>query len=226
MRAPIVLGLLAMPLLTCVACGSSSSDAPSSQPADTGGSVDSGVDAPPGDAPFDGADATDATDATDAADAVADAIDGGGGSGTITGSVKGAPFDKVVSAYWIGVPDDPATIAVYVVGGAVSCADISASGWSHTIAKGTQIFEMIMAGSAAGSYKVTSALPAAGEAEVQYIFAQPTRNETRSNAGTITLATLTAKTNATGTFSVQFPDGTSKLDGSFDAVYCATGHEP
>lgn len=214
LRFSLLVVSLAVPLT--VACSSSSSSAPTPSPSDT--AID---DTAIADVGGDGI-------AEAASDAATDAPEGGvGGTGTITGSVKGATFDTVKSAYWIGLPDDPATTAVYLVGASITCADISKSGWSHTITAGTQIFEMIMVGTAPGTFKVTTATaPAAGEAEVQYIFAQPTRNETRANGGSVTLATLTAKTEAKGTFSVTFADVTSKLEGTFDAAYCATGHEP
>ena len=224
--ATVAVVAFVLPLAAC----SSSSDATPAAPADSavaevavdGAGTETSVDA--------SADASDSGVVVDAPSEVAldaPAEAGGSGSGTISGSVKGATFDTVMSSYWIGTPDDPATIAVYLIGKPITCAEISKSGWSHTIPASTQVFEMIMTGSAAGTYKVSTANPPpAGEAEVQYIFAQPTKNETRANAGTITLGTLTPKSEAIGSFSVQFPDGTSKLDGTFDAVYCPTGHEP
>ena len=218
LRFSLLIVSVAVPLT--VACSSSSSSAPTPSPSDSATDDTANADVG-GDVGGDGVPEVASDAATDAPEG------GGGGTGTITGSVKGATFDTVKSAYWIGLPDDPATTAVYLVGASITCADISKSGWSHTITAGTQIFEMIMVGTAPGTFKVTTATaPAAGEAEVQYIFAQPTRNETRANGGTITLATLTAKTEAKGTFSVTFADVTSKLEGTFDAVYCATGHEP
>ena len=225
---PSALRLLFVAFPLTVACSSSSGGAPASSPDDTGAADGAISDAGRDDTASADVGADAVTEA--ASDAAPDApSDGsaGSGTGTITGSVKGATFDTVKSAYWIGAPDNPATTAVYLVGASISCADISKSGWSHTIPTGTQIFEMIMTGTAPGTFKATTAIsPPAGEAEVQYIFAQPTRNETRANGGTITLVTLTAKTAAQGTFSVTFPDGTSKLDGTFDAAYCGTGHEP
>jgi hypothetical protein len=147
---------------------------------------------------------------TSAADAPS-GEDAGVGSGTIAGSVAGAPpFTTVMSAYWIGVPDVAGTTAVYLVGKQLACADITTSGWAHTITAGTPIFEMIMATKmpATGTYTVsTAASPPVGSAEVQYVVAGPTRNETRATAGTIDLTKLIAQTEAVGTFNVQFGAG-------------------
>ncbi len=179
-----------------------------------------------------------ATDSAIAADTSTDAavvVDAGSGSGAIAGSVGGAPFGTVMSAYWIGVPDVASTTAVYLVGKPIACSDITTSGWAHTIAAGTPIFEMIMATKtpAAGQYTVsTASSPPVGSAEVQYIVAAPARNETRSTTGTIELTTLTAQSEAVGTFSVQFgatdggDAGANSLSGTFTAAYCAGGHEP
>ena len=183
-------------------------------------------------APVD-AGAPDGGDGGDASD------DGGGrGAGTITGSVGGAAFGPVMSAFWIGMPDVAATTAVYLIGAPVACADITSSGWSHTIPANIKIFEMILQtrAPAAGSYTVSAGAPPVGGAEVQYIVSSPVRNETRATSGSISLTALTPNTAATGTFGVQFlgagdagdagDAGASMLSGTFNAVYCAAAHEP
>lgn len=180
------------------------------------------------------------TDAgTDAADAPSSG-DAGIGSGTIAGSVGGSPFTAVMSAYWIGAPDSAATTALYLIGKPIACADITTSGWSHTIAAGTQIFEMILVTKTPpiDRYTVsTAASPPVGGAEVQLIVAAPQRNETRATTGTIDLTKLIANNQAAGTFNVQFgaagdasddagDGGANGLTGTFTAAYCAAGHEP
>ena len=207
--------------LLLVACGGSSSS--SAGPDDTGTGLDT-TPPPPADS---GLDAASDTTGDAPLEVASDAGDSGAaGSGTIAGTAGGKTYDTVLSAYWIGAPDVATTTAVYLVAKPIGCADISKSGWSHTIAAGTQVFEMLMWGSAPGTFKVNSAASNPGDVEVNALIAAPTKSETRGNAGTVTLTTLTATTEAKGTFSVQFPDGTSKLDGTFDAVYCPTGHEP
>ena len=182
----------------------------------------------------------DSATATDAAASDAPAVvDAGDGSGSVAGSVGGMPFTSVMSAYWIGTPDLPTTTAIYLVGKQISCADIAASGWSHTIAAGTPIFEMIMASKTPvpGHYTVSTATaPPVGSAEVQYVLAAPARNETRATAGSIDLTSLTNGVGAVGMFDVQFGSGAdggdagdagaNSLSGTFRAAYCAGGHEP
>jgi hypothetical protein len=48
--------------------------------------------------------------------------------------------------------------------------------------------------------------------------------ETASTAGTVTLATLQSGQSATGCFDLTF--GANKLSGTFNATFCAGGHEP
>jgi hypothetical protein len=176
---------------------------------------------------------TSATD-TGATDAPA-AADAGAGSGSIAGAVGGTPFTTVMSAYWIGVPDNAATTAVYLIGAQLACADLAASGWAHTITAGTPIFEMIMTSKtpATDHYTVSTATsPPVGSAEVQYIVAAAARNETRSTAGSIDLTSVAAGIEAVGMFDVQFgateggDAGANSLSGTFRAAYCAGGHEP
>ncbi len=171
---------------------------------------------------------------TGAEDAPA-SFDAGAGSGSIAGSVGGMPFTTVMSAYWIGVPDNAASTAVYLVGKELSCADLAAAGWAHTITAGTPIFEMIMTSKTpvADHYTVsTASSPPVGTAEVQYIVAAPTRNETRAVAGSIDLTSIAAGIEAVGAFDVQFGSNdagdaaANSLSGTFRAAYCAGGHEP
>ncbi len=223
--APVVLCLgAALSLgLAAAACSSSSASGTST---DGGGSADTSI----------------SDTGADTALADGSAVDGGAdaggltGSGTVAGSVGGTGFGQVYNAFLIGAPDLATSTAVYLVGKpGVACSDIGQSGWSHLIPTGVPIFEMILITQtpAAGTYAV-SAATAPGSAEVNYIVSAPARNETRATAGTITLSTLTPNVAAAGTFSVQFPGtvvdggdaGASAFDGTFNAVYCAAGHEP
>ena len=137
----------------------------------------------------------------------------GSGTGTVTGSVGGAPFGSVATALWAGAADDPSTTVVYVFSKPVACSELTTPGWDTRITP--------------GSYKVVTTLtPAPGEASVNYTLSSTmgTPKEDGSTMGTVTLTTLTTSTSAKGSFTLTF--GTSSISGSFDAVYCPGGHEP
>jgi hypothetical protein len=149
------------------------------------------------------------------------------GTGTVTGSVAGAPFGSVATALWAGAPDDAATTVVYVFSKPVACGELGSPGWDTRITNGTSVLEMKAFGSAAGDFKVvTTPTPAPGEASVNYTLSSTsgTPKEQGSASGTVTLTALAPNASAKGSFMLAF--GTSTLSGSFDAVYCPGGHEP
>lgn len=166
------------------------------------------------------------TDAGAGSEAAVDAPSGSG-SGTVAGSIGGAPFDGVGGALWAGAPDDPATTVVYVFSNPVSCSFLQNTGWDAKISDGTKVVEMKAFGSAPGDFTVvTTVTPAPGEASVNFTLSSQsgTPKEQGSTAGKVTLTKLTPRTSATGSFSLLF--GASTLTGSFDAVFCPGGHEP
>lgn len=219
MKAPLrhlAVATLALALsgLHTVACGSSTSSGTSG----TSGTM--GVDS--------GGGGTDAT-ADDGGTGATDAPVGpsGNGSGTVTGSIGGAPFGSVATALWAGAADDPATTVVYVFSKPVACSALATPGWDTRITNGTSVLEMKSFGTAPGMYKVVTTLtPASGEAAVNYTLSSTmgTPKEDGSTAGSVTLTTLTPNTSATGSFTLAFASG--PLSGTFDAVYCPGGHEP
>jgi len=148
-------------------------------------------------------------------------------SGTLKGAVKGYTFGKIVSVIWIGVPESPATTAIYLSDTPLTCRDVDAKGWMQTIKPGTHVFEMITTGTSLQSYATSTAkeIPA-GEAEVNYILAGPAKDETRATAGSVVLTSLYAGKSVSGTFSCSFGTGTDRLDGEFTATSCPDAHEP
>lgn len=157
------------------------------------------------------------------------ALDAPGAAGnTIAGMARTSPFTSVATSLWIGMADDPATTVVYVFDRATSCADLATPGWDARITDGTQVLEMKMLGTTPRAYTVVSGpLPGPGEASVNYTLSsrRGTPVETSSRGGAVTLAALSAGARATGRFALTFPGG-GTLDGTFDAIWCAGGHEP
>ena len=150
-----------------------------------------------------------------------------GGTATISGTVNGHPFNAASTVVWIGNPDDPATMAVYLFDKPMACSDLAKKGWIHSIAAGTKVYEMIVTGSAAKTYTPSTAkdIPE-GSVEVNFILAAPEKNETRAPGGTVVITSVTPKASIAGTFSTTFPSAGDKLEGTFTAVYCPDAHEP
>jgi hypothetical protein len=153
--------------------------------------------------------------------------DPGGGSGSIDGSVGGTPFGGAAASLSIGTPDDPATTVVYVFSKPVACSELSTPGSDTRIANGTQMLEMKMFGTSPATYSVvTTQTPAPGEAAVNYTLSATsgTPTEQAGSGGTVTLTKTVAGVSAAGSFALNF--ATSKIAGTFDAAFCAGGHEP
>ena len=208
-------------LLALAACSGSSSGTGS-----TGtGSVDSGGGTSTGNVDGGGTGAPRAdAGGSDGGPSVSDA---GGGSGSVDGSVGGTPFGGAAASLWIGSPDDPATTVVYLFSEPVTCSELATPGWDTRITNGTQMLEMKMFGTSPATYKVvTTQTPAPGEAAVNYTLSATsgTPTEQVGSGGTITLARTTAGVRATGSFALNF--ATSNIAGTFDAAFCAGGHEP
>jgi hypothetical protein len=206
-------------LLALAACGGGSGS--------TGtGSVDSGGGTGAGTVDGGGT-GTPRADAGASGDSGPSATDAGGGSGSVDGSVGGTPFGGAAASLWIGSPDDPATTVVYLFSKPVTCSELATPGWDTRITNGTQMLEMKMFGTSPATYKVvTTQTPAPGEAAVNYTLSATsgTPTEQVGSGGTITLAKTTAGVHATGSFALNF--ATSNIAGTFDAAFCAGGHEP
>ncbi len=153
---------------------------------------------------------------------------GGGDLGTISGKAGGKSVDTVASAYFIGQSDDPThTTVIYVFDTKVSCADLGAAGWDKKIPDATGALEMKLIGAEPGKYAVAKGVtPAQGQASVNFTVSSTaaTPVESASNGGTVQLDTLDPAKLASGSFDLQFTDGT--LKGTFAATWCPEGHEP
>lgn len=145
---------------------------------------------------------------------------------TIAGRAGGAPFTQVAAAFVIESPDSDATTVIYLLSKPARCLDLSFSGWDRTIAKGTLVLELKVLGKTPGSFLVVTAPTLSlreGSADwTRTDEAQPV--EVRSTGGWITLDSLSPRGPATGTFSLEF--GSDRLTGTFNAAFCAGGHEP
>jgi hypothetical protein len=153
---------------------------------------------------------------------------GSAGAGTISGSAEGHDSTSVAAAYFIGQSDDPTnTTVIYVFDAPVACSDLSAPGWDTRIVNATGALEMKLIGTSPAKYAVSaSPTPKAGEASVNFTLSSTTTTpgEEASSSGYVQLDTLESAKQATGSFDLTFLDGT--LTGTFDAAWCANGHEP
>ena len=136
------------------------------------------------------------------------------------------PQFTALTELWIGAPDDAATTVVYVFSKPTACSLISAHGWDAKLSPGTQQLELKEFGNGPATYTVvTTKTPAPGEAAVNYNSnASGAAVETSITGGTVTLTGLKAKTSAAGSYALTF--GTTHINGTFDATYCAGGVEP
>ncbi|MEO7331119.1 MAG: hypothetical protein ABI193_21260, partial [Minicystis sp.] len=144
------------------------------------------------------------------------------------GSAGGKVVSQVASAYFIGQSDDPAhTTVLYLFDAPVACSDLAAPGWDTTVTNATGALELKLIGNAPGSYPVSqSVTPAQHEASVSFTVTSTTATpaEHASSGGDVQLDTIEAGKVATGSFDLQFPDGS--LKGTFSAGWCPNGHEP
>ena len=150
------------------------------------------------------------------------------GSGTIAGSFDGRPFDAIAAAYRIGSPDDPVrTVVVELFDAVVECADVTAPGWDTQL-DAVQVLEIKLVGTTPDDYPVTGApSPGQGEADAAYTLTATsgTPSETSASDGSVSLDGIADQGAAQGSFDLTFPQGDT-LAGSFDAAWCADGHEP
>jgi hypothetical protein len=149
-----------------------------------------------------------------------------GGSGSLTGTYGGAAIAPIKAAYWVGQPDDPAEAAggpfVNILSSAVTCNEISVTGWLSNIPPETQVLELIVGTTKVGTSVPTSSGATANVAEVNYLFGGVTGEE-RANHGSVTLTAYTAEMAVDGSVNVTFSSGSA--EGTFHAVYCPGGQE-
>ncbi len=152
---------------------------------------------------------------------------GVGGTASLTGTYGTESIKPVVSAYWIGSPNDQAESGggpfVYLFSGPVTCNDLSKAGnWIDGLPAGTQALELIIGTTTKGSMAAASPHAGANVAEVNYFFGGNT-TEARATAGGVTLTAYTAAASVDGTIDATFPSGAVK--GTFHAIWCPGGHE-
>ncbi|CAN5872178.1 hypothetical protein BH11MYX3_BH11MYX3_10930 [soil metagenome] len=148
------------------------------------------------------------------------------GTGSLTGTYGGEAIAPIKAAYWIGQPDDPAESAggpfVNLFSTAVTCNDISVTGWLSNIPPETQVLELIIGTTKVGASNPAASGASANHAEVNYLFGHPGA-EQRAGGGSVTLTTYTTDVAVDGTVNVTFSSGSA--EGTFHAVYCPGGQE-
>jgi hypothetical protein len=146
---------------------------------------------------------------------------------TVSGSVKSMPFSVAATSLWLGNPDDPASVVVYVFSKPVTCSDITSMGWDTRITDATQALEMKLIGTTPATYPVaTGPNVGQGEASVNYTLTSTSHTpmEQISSGGSVVLSTVVPMSHVTGSFSLNF--ATESLTGTFNATYCPGGSEP
>ena len=148
------------------------------------------------------------------------------GSGSVTGTYGSEAIAPIMAAYWVGQPADPTESAggpfVNLFSTAVTCNDISVTGWLSKIPVETQVLELIIGTTTVGAAAPAASAAAANVAEVNYLFARPS-GEARATGGSIALDAYTSAVALDGTVHVTFASGGA--DGTFHAVYCPGGQE-
>lgn len=151
-----------------------------------------------------------------------------GGAGSIAGSIAGRPYNNVGAAYLIGMPDDPEqTLVLYIFDAPVACDELTSPAWDERIADKTGSIELKLIGQAPGEYPVApDGRPSSGESANNYTLTATsgTPAEVSANSGKVHLDSFEAGNGASGSFDLKFPGGS--LMGTFDATWCADGHEP
>jgi hypothetical protein len=219
------LGLLA--LLT-YGCGSSDNPATPGGSAGAGGG-DSGAMASGGSSGSSGSSgsagasgASGSAGKAGAAGTTGDASATPGGSGTVSGTVNGVSFSKILTAWWIGKPSaGGAPTQIYVSDVALKCSDITAAGWDHLLGTG-QLIELDLADSAPKKYVIGTDLDAS--------YVKDPYNPS-ATAGSVTITKTNAGKNIVGSYDLTFASsagdaGGDQVTGTFDAAYCADGVEP
>ena len=156
-------------------------------------------------------------------------LDDGGArrENAIAGSAAGTAFTTVEAAFVIESPESYATTVIYLLSKPVRCVDLSFSEWERAIPDGTMVLELKVFGNAPGAFLTVTTTPhSPREATADWMRTTPRGAEKviPSDGGWITIDSLSSHGPATGTFALDF--GASQLAGTFNATFCANGHEP
>jgi hypothetical protein len=146
----------------------------------------------------------------------------------VTGSVKGVRFAESVTS--IAVAGDGAAdrTIVYLFSRAMTCMDLSFTGWDERIAEGTVVLALELRKPRRGDLVVVPAdAQAAGEASARLTRSSRAKGggkEADAERGTVTLRALPVDGSVAGRFAIWF--GQDRLSGDFSATFCPAGHEP
>jgi hypothetical protein len=159
---------------------------------------------------------------------------------SISGNPDGAhPWTSIAQATWVGSPDSASTIVIYLLSKPYPC-DANGwkpgGGWDSKVPADSIVMELKanpVPTTFPTMYTVPNTNPALaapppkGQAFAIWssVNGHPVAPETSAASGTLTLTSLKANTNVTGTFDLKLA-GANTLSGSFDAKYCAGAGEP
>jgi hypothetical protein len=150
-----------------------------------------------------------------------------GGTGSVTGTFGTEAIAPIMAAYWVGQPDDPSESAggpfVNLLSSAVTCNEISVTGWLSKIPPETQVLEMIVGTTTVGASSPTASGASGNVAEVNYLFGRASSEQRAKSGGNVTLTAYVGEVSLDGTVNVTFSSGTAQ--GTFHAVYCPGGQE-
>jgi hypothetical protein len=147
--------------------------------------------------------------------------------GTVTGSVNGKPFRGVEAAWRIESPDVEGVNVVYLFSSPVRCIDLSFTGWDRGFDNGTTVLALEMFGTTSGDYLVgPGPAPSSHGAIVQWIgpSSHAAPSSITATGGWVVLDASVPRSSTSGSFDVSF--GANRLTGTFNASFCAGGHEP
>jgi hypothetical protein len=137
----------------------------------------------------------------------------GAGSGTVSGTIMGTAWTMVRSAYWIGTPAPP-NVFVFLFESSTSCSSITNPNWDKVIGN-EQLLEIELHQMTSKTFQVP------GDAGIAYL--RGSYNPS-AEAGTVTVASIVPMTSLSGSFDARFAG--ERLQGTFEAAYCAAGVEP
>jgi hypothetical protein len=161
---------------------------------------------------------------------------GGGAAGNaITGSWGKEPLGAVVSALWIGMPSNPAQSGggpvVYLFSTPVTCDMLSQSNWPgmfESMKQGnqvTQVTSLIIGTTTPGVPVPVSAWPAPNAVQAMIVALSSSGSASDSYAtGSVSLTSYVDGVSVDG--SVDLARDLGAENGTFHAVFCATGKSP
>jgi hypothetical protein len=145
----------------------------------------------------------------------------------ISGTPPLGTFPSIMAAYVIGHPQYPGDMAIYLLSQPVGCDQLAPSGWSFRMAAPTGVLELLLAGTTATSYPLSSNTPPTapdGYGRDIYATSGGSRVTQNGDTGTVELTAIDPDGTAHGSFSVAFAVGS--LTGSFTAASCPSGMPP